>query len=50
MRMVIFSVLLVGVMVFVRKGIMGREEFSWRWLIGLTQKIFSPQRPQRTRS
>ena len=48
MRMVIFSLLLVGVMVFVRKGIMGREEFSWRWLIGLTQKIFSPQRPQRT--
>jgi len=48
MRMVIFSVLLVGVMVFARKGIMGREEFSWQRLIGLVQKIFSPQSTQRT--
>jgi len=47
MRMVIFSVLLVAVMVFARKGIMGREEFSWEWLIGLIKKIFSPQRTQR---
>jgi branched-chain amino acid transport system permease protein len=48
MRMVIFSVLLVAVMVFARRGIMGREEFSWQWLIGLMQKISSPQRSQRT--
>lgn len=40
MRMVIFSVLLVVVMIFARKGIMGREEFSWQWLIGLMPKIF----------
>jgi len=33
MRMVIFSVLLVVVMIFARKGIMGREEFCWQWLI-----------------
>jgi hypothetical protein len=33
-------------MVFARKGIMGREEFSWEWLIGLKRKIFSPPRPQ----
>jgi branched-chain amino acid transport system permease protein len=46
MRMVIFSLLLVTVMVFARKGIMGREEFSWEWLIGLKRKIFSPPRPQ----
>jgi branched-chain amino acid transport system permease protein len=35
MRMVIFSVILIAVMIFARKGIMGREEFSWRWLIDL---------------
>jgi branched-chain amino acid transport system permease protein len=33
MRMVIFSVILIGLMIFARKGIMGREEFSWQWLI-----------------
>jgi branched-chain amino acid transport system permease protein len=35
MRMVIFSVLLVVVMIFARKGIMGREEFFWQWLVDL---------------
>jgi len=30
MRMVIFSILLIGVMIFARQGIMGREEFSWQ--------------------
>ena len=33
MRMVIFSLILIGAMIFARKGIMGREEFSWQWLI-----------------
>jgi branched-chain amino acid transport system permease protein len=33
MRMVIFSLILILVMIFARKGIMGREEFSWQWLI-----------------
>jgi branched-chain amino acid transport system permease protein len=32
MRMVVFSLILVGVMIFARKGILGRNEFSWRWL------------------
>jgi branched-chain amino acid transport system permease protein len=32
MRMVIFSILLIGVMIFARQGIMGREEFSWQGL------------------
>lgn len=32
LRMVIFSLLLVGLMLFARRGIMGRAEFSWRWL------------------
>jgi branched-chain amino acid transport system permease protein len=30
MRMVIFSILLIGVMIFARQGIMGRREFSWQ--------------------
>ena len=30
MRMVIFSIILVMVMIFARKGIMGRGEFSWQ--------------------
>jgi branched-chain amino acid transport system permease protein len=33
MRMVIFSVLLILVMLFARRGIMGRAEFSWQALI-----------------
>jgi branched-chain amino acid transport system permease protein len=32
MRMVIFSILLIGIMIFARQGIMGREEFSWQGL------------------
>ncbi len=37
MRMVIFSLILVTVMVFARKGIMGKHEFSWRWLLALVR-------------
>lgn len=33
MRMVVFSLILVGVMLFARQGILGRNEFSWRWLL-----------------
>jgi branched-chain amino acid transport system permease protein len=39
MRMVIFAVILIGVMIFARKGIMGKEEFSWQGLIHLLQRI-----------
>ena len=38
MRMVIFSLILIGVMIFARKGIMGREEFSWQGLFNLPQR------------
>ncbi len=38
MRMVIFSILLMVVIVFARRGIMGRREFSWDWLIGKFSK------------
>ncbi len=32
MRMVLFSVILMVVIIFARRGIMGRNEFSWDWL------------------
>ncbi|MBW2203378.1 MAG: branched-chain amino acid ABC transporter permease [Deltaproteobacteria bacterium] len=32
MRMVIFSIILIVVMIFARKGFMGRREFTWQWL------------------
>ncbi len=32
MRMVIFSLLLILIMIFFRRGVMGRNEFSWDWL------------------
>ncbi len=34
MRMVIFSLLLIIIMIFFRKGIIGRREFSWDWMFG----------------
>lgn len=34
MRMVIFSIILMVVIIFARRGITGRKEFSWDWLIG----------------
>jgi branched-chain amino acid transport system permease protein len=40
MRMVIFSIILMVVIIFARKGIMGQREFSWDW-------IFSKIRSQR---
>jgi branched-chain amino acid transport system permease protein len=33
MRMVIFSIILIFLMIFARRGIMGRNEFSWDWLL-----------------
>ncbi len=39
MRMVIFAILLVMVMIFARRGIMGRKEFSWQGVIDSAQKI-----------
>jgi branched-chain amino acid transport system permease protein len=47
MRMVIFAIILVGVMIFARRGIMGRGEFSWQGLIDLFQWV--GRRPRRGR-
>lgn len=32
MRMVLFSIILMVVIIFARRGVMGRSEFSWDWL------------------
>lgn len=34
MRMVVFSIMLVLMMLFYRRGLFGRNEFSWDWLFG----------------
>jgi branched-chain amino acid transport system permease protein len=47
MRMVIFAILLVMVMIFARRGIMGRQEFSWQWAIDLSQKVGGRLRSKR---
>ena len=39
MRMVIFALILIVVMIFARKGLMGRKEFSWQGLIQWLRKI-----------
>ncbi len=39
MRMVIFSVLMLVVMLFYRRGIMGRNEFSWDWFYILYNRL-----------
>ncbi len=42
-RMVIYSVLLMVVVLFWRRGIMGDKEFSWEGLFGLFKKKKKPQ-------
>jgi branched-chain amino acid transport system permease protein len=42
MRMVFFSLILVAVMLFARQGILGRNEFSWRWLVAFTSRKGRP--------
>lgn len=39
MRMVIFSMLLVGIIIFWRQGMLGTREFSWKGLFSLAGKI-----------
>ena len=41
MRMVVFALILICVMIFARKGIMGQKEFSWKRAIHLIQKVGS---------
>ncbi len=44
MRMVIFSLLLIGVMLFARSGIMGRNEITWEGIFGFFRNIFRRRR------
>lgn len=37
MRMVIFSIILMLVIIFARRGIMGRREFSWDWVFSIAK-------------
>ncbi len=46
MRMVIFSFLLLVVIIFFRRGLMGREEFSWQTLSSIL-KFFHPKKGAR---
>jgi branched-chain amino acid transport system permease protein len=39
MRMVVFSLILIGVMIFARKGLLGRSEFSWAGVFGLVHRL-----------
>ena len=48
MRMVIFSVLLLLVILFYRKGLMGSKEFSWDGLIRFFKRITSKKADQAT--
>ncbi len=39
MRMVILSMMLIVVMIFARRGIMGRNEFAWQWLFDIPGQL-----------
>jgi branched-chain amino acid transport system permease protein len=41
MRMVIFSIILMLVIIFARRGVMGRQEFSWDWLFSTIRRTSS---------
>ncbi|MFH1060721.1 MAG: branched-chain amino acid ABC transporter permease [Pseudomonadota bacterium] len=38
MRMVVFSLILMCFMIFARQGMLGRNEYSWRWLFALLHR------------
>jgi branched-chain amino acid transport system permease protein len=38
MRMVVFSLILMIVIIFAHRGIMGRKEFNWNWLLGASKR------------
>ncbi len=39
MRMVFFAILLIGLMLFFRRGLFGEAEFSWDWLFRGSSKL-----------
>ena len=46
-RMVVFSVLLMVVVLFYRRGLMGNSEFSWDGLYGAVRRLFTGRRPKK---
>jgi len=46
MRMVMFSIVFLLVILFYRRGLMGSNEFSWRWLLSKLQPIFRRERQE----
>jgi branched-chain amino acid transport system permease protein len=47
MRMVIFSLLLVGVILFYRQGMFGTKEFNWAWVLNRLKKPSKKDTPER---
>ena len=45
MRMVLFSILLLVVILFYRKGLMGTKEFSWDWVANLFNRLKPKKKP-----
>jgi len=43
MRMVIFSILLLLVILFYRRGLMGNKEFNWNWLLNRVEFLKAAQ-------
>lgn len=39
MRMVVFSIILMGVILYWQRGIMGTKEFTWTWLSKVSKRI-----------
>lgn len=44
MRMLTFSIILLALILFYRRGLMGNSEFSWRWLSSGLQSLFAKTR------
>lgn len=48
LRMLAFAVMLLMLILFYRKGIMGDREFSWDWLVSFIKKPFSRNRQEKS--
>lgn len=46
LRMVMFSIIFLLVILFYRRGLMGSNEFSWRWLLSKFQPLFERARQE----
>jgi branched-chain amino acid transport system permease protein len=44
LRMLVFALMLIGLMLFFRRGLLGSKEFSWDWVRGKLRAVSSRQR------